>query len=200
PDNEEIRRTTFDLYKDNLKRGYLHYEGMLHPNTYLAVTNAAVLTKHTEWAEFFIENYKKDILGENETRDLYRLNKAIYLFGIGQYEACLDFIPATSPFLDYLIHGKRLELKALYELNSDLFPYRLDAFKMFLSRTSPKLLPDLIRKLNVEFVNLLSQLASSAPGDEKRAERMIRRVHAKKRVFEWRWLFEKATSLASRKD
>lgn len=195
-----IRKTLLDLYKDNLVNGYLHYEGKLHPNTFLAVASLAIRLNQNQWANDFIENYKKDILGENETRDLYRLNKAIYLFGIGQYEACLDFIPATSPFLDYLIHGKRLELKALYELNSDLFPYRLDAFKMFLSRTSSKLLPESKKKLNVEFVNLLSQLASSAPGDEKRAERMIRRIQDKKQAVEWRWLLEKATSLASRKD
>ncbi len=42
--------------------------------------------------------------------------------------------------MNYLFFGKRLELKALYELRSDLLDFKLDAFKMFLSRTSPKLL------------------------------------------------------------
>jgi hypothetical protein len=197
-DDISIRQTLFELYKDNLHRGFLHYEGKLHPNTFLAVTSAAIRLHQDEWANNFIESYKKDILGENETHDLYRLNKALYLFGVGRFEECLDFIPPSSPFLDYLIHGKRLELKALYELNSDLFSYRLDAFKMFLSRTSPKLLPDLPRKLNVEFVNLLSQLASSAPGDEKRAKQMIQRIQTKKQAVEWRWLLEKAEALLPR--
>ena len=72
------------------------------------------------------------IIGENETQDIYRLNLANYQFGLEQFSDCLDNIPATSPFVVYMLHGKRLELKALFELRSELLPYKLDAFKMFL--------------------------------------------------------------------
>jgi len=196
-DNEEIRLTLFELYKDNLSRGYLHYESKLHPNTYLAVTLAAVRVRQFNWAIEFIENHKNEVIGDNEERDIYRFNLAVYLFGIGQFSNCLDNIPPTSPFVDYLLHGKRLELRALYELQSDLLAYKLDAFKMFLSRTSQKLLSEAQRQTNSDFANLLHQLVNSKPADPKRSELLVSRLHEKKQSAEWRWLLEKAKALKS---
>jgi hypothetical protein len=196
-DNEEIRVTLFELYKDNLIRGYLHYEGKLHPNTYLAVSFAAVRVNQFDWALDFVEKYKNELIGENETQDIYRLNLANYYFGIGQFSNCLDNIPPTSPFVDYLLHGKRLELKALYELQSDLLSYKLDAFKMFISRTSQKLLSEAQRQTNSDFANLLHQLVNSQPGDPKRSDLLISRINEKKQSAEWRWLLEKAKALKS---
>ena len=194
-DDEEIRITLHELYKDNLARGYLHYEGKLHPSLYLAVSMVAVRVKAFDWALAFIENHKHDIISENESQDIYHFNLAYYLFGVGKFSECLDYIPATSPFLDYMLHGKRLELKAYYELQSDLLSYKLDAFKMFLSRTSQKLLSNTQKQVNVEFANLLTQLITSIPGDQKRADIVIKRVEEKKQAAEWRWLLTKAKAL-----
>ncbi len=199
-DNEEIRLTLFELYKDNLSRGYLHFEGKLHTSTYLAVSLAAIRVNQPEWCIEFIEKYKHEIIGENEQQDIYRFNKALYLFGTGRYYECLDYIPATSPIVDYLLQGKRLELKSLYELRSELLPYKLDAFKMFLSRTSSKLLSETQKRLNVEFANFLNQISTSIQGDQKRAERMVLRLEEKKQAFEWRWLLEKAKALKGKSE
>jgi len=197
-DNEEIRLVLFDLYKDNLVRGYLHYEGRLHPSTILAVSLTSVRVKKFDWLLDFIENHQHEIIGDNETQDYYRFNKALYFFGIGKFSECLDFIPPSFHSVDYMLHGKRLELKALYELRSDMLSYRLDAFKMFLSRTSQKLLSDAQRKIYIEFVNFLTQINNSLPGDQKRAERMIQRIQEKTQTADWRWLFDKAQALKHR--
>lgn len=194
-DNEEIRLTLFELYKDNLSRGYLHIEGKMTSATYLAVSVSAIRVKQLDWALHFIESHKHEIIGENETQDIYRFNMAIYLFGAGRYAECLDSIPATSPLVDYLLNGKRLELKAMYELRSDLLPYKLDAFKMFLSRTSPKLLSEIQKRGNQDFANLLLQLIQSPPDSADRAQRMTHRVQEKKQTLEGRWLLEKAKAL-----
>jgi hypothetical protein len=120
---------------------------------------------------------------------------ANYFFGIREYLNCLDHLPASSPFLDYQLHGKRLELMALYESESEFLSYKLDAFKVFLSRTSPKILAEDVRQVNADFVNFLVQIVSSVPGDLKRADTVIRRLKEKKRVAEWRWLMDKAEQL-----
>lgn len=193
--HEEINFTLHELYKDNLERGYLHYEGKLHPSRYLAISENAARVKRYEWALEFIEKHKYEIIGENESQDIYRLNMANYLFGVGQFSECLDYIPATSPFVDYLLHGKRLELKAFYELQSDLLSYKLDAFKMFLSRTSRNLLSDTQRQIHVDFTNHLAQIISATPGDQQRADRVIKRIEENKQVAEWRWLLAKAKAL-----
>lgn len=193
--NDEIERALHDLYKDNLARGYLHYEGKLHPSRFWAVTSNAIMVKAYDWAIKFIEENKSKLIGENSTQDIYRLNLANYLFSIGRYAECLDNIPGTSPFVDYLLRGKCLEMKAYYEMSSDLLMYKLEAFKVFLSRTSPKLLSAFQKQNHLDFANLLYQLIHSTPGDHKRAERIIKRIQEKNRAAEWRWLLEKAQEL-----
>jgi hypothetical protein len=194
-ENNQVEFMLNELYKDNLQRGFLHYEGKLHPSRYWAVSSNAIRVKDFDWAIWFIEKYKDELMGENETRDIYRLNLANYYFGIGAFEQCLDNIPPSSNFLDYLLSGKRLELKTYYELNSDLLQYKIDAFKVYLSRTSPKQISPSIKQQLSDFINLLTQLAGSIPGDNKRAEILTRRIREKKHAAEWRWLLEKAESL-----
>jgi hypothetical protein len=97
--------------------------------------------------------------------------------------------------VDYQLLGKRLELKAYYELRSELLTYKLDAFKMFLSRTSKNLLSEAQRQTNMEFANLLHQLIVSSPGDLKRSEVLVARAQERKQAIEWRWLLEKAKAL-----
>ncbi len=198
PEHEEINFTLHELYKDNLKRGFLHYEGKIHPSRYLAISENASRVKNYEWALDFIEKRRHEVIGENESQDIYRLNLANYFFGMGHFSNCLANIPPTSPFVDYLLHGKRLELKALYELRSDLLPYKLDAFKMFLSRTSQKLLSETQRQIHSDFANLLHQLIYSKPADPKRSEVLIKRIQEKKQAAEWRWLLEKAKALKAK--
>ncbi len=195
PDRQEIELLLFDLYKDNLVRGFLHYEGKLPATRYFAISECAAKTGQYKWAFNFIENHKHEILGENESQDIYRFNKALLLFSTGNFNECLDYIPATSPFLNYFLAGKILELKALYELNSDLLPYKIDAYKMYLSRTSQKQLPAARRKKNLTFLNFLVQLHSSIPGDAKRAEQIIERLKEKKHAVDWPWLMAKAEAL-----
>jgi len=195
PEQEEINFTLHNLYKDNLERGYLHYEGRLHPSRFIAISENAARVKQHEWALEFIQKYRHEIIDENESHDIYRLNMALYLFSVEKFSECLDYIPASSPFVDYLLRGKRLELKALYELRSELLPYKLDAFKMFLSRTSQKLLSKTQRQIHSDFANLLHQLVYSNPGDPKRSELLIKRIQEKKQSAEWRWLLEKAKAL-----
>jgi len=183
------------LYKDNLERGYLHFEGKISRSRYWAVSSNATRTKDFSWALEFIEKYKHEIRDENETQDIYRLNLANYFFAVGRFSECLDNIAGTFSYVDYLLHAKRLELKALYELRSDLLPYKLDAFKMFLSRTSQKLLSEAQRQIHTDFANFLHQIVSSPPGDPKRSELLTKRIQEKKQAAEWRWLLEKAKAL-----
>jgi hypothetical protein len=197
--NQEISLILHELYKENLQKGYLHYEGKLHAGTYLAVCNNAIWVNEVDWAKNFTEKYKDVIIDENDSKDFYRLNKASYLFAQTKFIECLDVVPEVSPITAHHLQAKRLTLKALYETRSDLLPYRLDNFKMYLARTSPKLLSDQQRQFHTDFLNLLVQLSTSIPGDVKRAETLIKRIKEKKQAAEWRWLMEKAEELKHRR-
>ncbi len=191
----EMASMLHTLYKDNLSRGYLHRDGKIGQSKYMAVASNALLVEEFDWALAFIEKYKHEVRGDNETQDIYRLNLANYLFKMGRYSECLDNLPDTFPIVLYLLLGKRLELKAYYELRSELLPYKLDAFKMFLSRTSQKLLSEAQRQIHTDFANFLHQIVSSIPGDPKRSDLIVSRIKEKKQSAEWRWLLEKAQAL-----
>ncbi|MEZ4892640.1 MAG: hypothetical protein R2778_06445 [Saprospiraceae bacterium] len=103
PERIDINNILFELYKDNLSRGILHYEGKLHPSRYLSISECAVATGNLDWAIEFVEQHKHEIIGDNETQDVYRLNLAYLLFSKGKYEECLDHLPETSPFVDHLL-------------------------------------------------------------------------------------------------
>ncbi len=184
------------LQRDNLERGYLYYEGdKLSASAYISVALGAIRAQNFEWAAAFIENHKGRVIGDNKSFDLYHLNKAQYLFAVGQYEAALDIIPPTFEYLNYTLIAKRLEIKALYELRSDLFQYKLGAFKVYITRASQKLMSSALRGPNSEFVNILLQIQNSKPGDPMRSRKIQQRIQQKNQAAERDWLWEKAACL-----
>lgn len=184
------------LQQDNLKRGYLYYDGKISPSAFMSVVTVAIRVKNFDWALAFTESHRDKVIGDNDTHDLYRLNRATCLFELGQYDEALALLPDNSPFADYLLMIRGLELKIMYETNSELLPYKVDAFKMFLSRASHKFLAPSVRVFQNNFVNFLQQLMHSIPGDKVRAERLYQRIATRKFVAERDWLLKKARQLA----
>lgn len=185
PDNIDVLQLLFKIQQDDLYRGFMYYEGKIGSGKFRSIATLAISLKKFDWAEKFIEDHKDIIRDDNETRDVYRFIKALYLLETGQYEDSFDILPNTSPVNDILIACKRLELRVLYELNSDLLPYRMDAFKMYLHRTSPKLHAEGLRKKNHQFHILLQQIIQCPPSNSKRVERLIQRVRENRFAADW---------------
>lgn len=82
-------------------------------------------------------------------------------------------------------------MKIYYELGSDLLPYKISAFKMYLSRTSKKTISPLTWEQNSNFVNLLFQLYSSEPGNKERKRKLHERILEKNSIADREWLLEK---------
>lgn len=184
------------LQRDNLARGYLYHEGgRISASAYLSVTTGALRVGNIAWAQDFVENHRGRIIGDNAGHDLYRLNKALCLFALGQFEAALDDIAPVFDFLNYTLLAKRLEVKILYELQSDLLPYKAGAFKIFITRASQRFMPDELRRPNADFINVIHQILRSRPGQAARSERLLRRMQTKPRIAERDWLMEKISQL-----
>ncbi len=152
--------------------------------------------KELDWAKRFVTIHENNIIGDNETRDYYHLVLANYLFHAGEFEKALDTLPQVFHDLDFHLFSRRLELKIYYELNSDLLPFKIDSFKMYLSRASHKILSVQTKDRNAHFVNLLLQFSGTAPNDKARARRLIERINEKQTVTDREWLLEKAAELA----
>lgn len=195
----EFEALLHEIQKDNLKRGYFYHEGHIHPNAVLNMTMLALRLNNIAWARNFLEAHKNIIIGENETHDYYRMNIAACLFAEKQFEESLACIPYGSTNASYHLMARRLELKIYYELNSELLPSKIDAFKMFVSRAGNKSLSANWFELLTNFGNFVHQLSLSIPGDKKRSEQLINRIQAKKLVGERGWLLEKAKALGEAK-
>jgi len=198
--NIHLYPTLFQINKDNLSRGYFHSNGKIQPNAYLNITQIALNVKQIAWASAFVERHKDIIIGENETQDFYRMNKALCLFGEKKYEEALDLIPFGSTYSFFHLMARRLELKIYYELNSDLLDHKIDAFKMFISRAGRKVFSANLHELFTNFVNFVRQLSQSqGPQVKKRSQTLIKRINEKKMVAERLWLLEKARELGDKR-
>lgn len=183
--------TLHNIQRDNLSKGYLFVDGKLTPSAYLSIVRTAVRIGRQEWALGFIEDYKDYLFNEAAKNDYYFLTKAECLFSMERYEEALDVLPANFADVLYLTHCRRLELKIYYELQSDLLPYKLDAYKMFISRASKKKLSDVLREFESNFANLLLQIVQCPPQDPARKEKIAARIKEKKSVADREWLLEK---------
>ncbi|MBC7776292.1 MAG: hypothetical protein H7246_12730 [Phycisphaerae bacterium] len=192
---KEIILMIHQIHQDNLEKGYMFFQGKLSPSAYKNVTYAALAAGQPKWALEFVEKYKDLIIGENETRDFYRLNQAFCFFALGEYDKALDILPQASTYSDYHSAARRLELKIYFELNSDLLPYKMESFKMYVYRASKNTLAEGKKELLLNFYNLLFQICQSPKGDKARAQQIVRRIEKKNSVAEKSWLIEKAQQL-----
>ncbi len=195
---EDFWPSLHQLQRDNLQRGFLYHaehEGKLTPSAVLNLVSVALHVGQVNWVGAFLESHRDRIIGDNETADFYRLNRACHRFALGQLDAALDDIPPSSPYLDYHLMARRLEIKIYYEQQSDLLPYKVDAFKMLISRMSKKYLSASLRERNANFINLVFQLQQTAPQDKKRAGKIMARLQSKQGMAERQWLEEKVKAI-----
>lgn len=188
-----------EINKDNLRRGYFYQNGKINSNSYLNITLLAIFVKESAWATAFVEQHKNIVTGENEDQDFYRMNKAICLFGEKKYDEALQIIPFGSKHSYYYLIARVLEVKIYYEMRLELLDYKIDAFKMFISRAGRKVLGPNYHELYSNFANFVLQLSQSEGGNaKKRSEILTKRISEKKVVGERGWLLEKAKELGER--
>ncbi|MBL7804999.1 MAG: hypothetical protein JNL02_14760 [Saprospiraceae bacterium] len=186
----------FEIQKDHLQHGYFYYDQKIPAAMFQNIINVALRVREFDWAYACIQEHANRIIGDNLQQDYFRFNLSNYYFHTGQYDQALEFLPHAPADLESQFAARSLELKIYYELDSELLPYKIDAYKMYLSRASGKLLPAVSRERNGNFVNLLSQLCNTRRGDRERVERLVSRIQAKTWVSHREWLLEKAESLA----
>jgi hypothetical protein len=90
--------------------------------------------------------------------------------------------------IDVSLICRRLEMKCFYEIQSNLLDYKIDAFRMFLSRTGKELLPAIRKNRNGNFANLLARILTTPKGDKKRVQKLLKSVEDEKGLVEREWL------------
>ena len=186
----------FALYKNHLEEGYLYYEGGLIPPTIRNIVVTGLRLKEYDWVFNFLEKYKKRIVASNQAYEIYRFNLATYYFATQKYSSALDCLVDRYEDIYYLIAAKRMELKIYYEMEQDILESKIDAFKVYIFRISKKVLPEMPRDANNNFVDILRQIRSSKTIDNSvRIEKLKQKIQIKKPLSEQHWLLEKINEM-----
>ena len=179
-----------------MEKGLLYYDGKLTPGLFYNIVIAGIRSRDFQWLQTFLEENKNLIIGDSEEKEFYRVNQAYYYFATGAYDTALGLIPASLQDSHYVFNARRLEIMAYFELDSELLPYKIDAFRMLISRTGPKLLSQEYLASQSDFIYLLLQIIGSKAGDKARSEKIILRIQSKPQAAEFDWLLEKAKQIA----
>jgi hypothetical protein len=194
--NEEepdVVRTIHRLHLEHLAEGYLFYTpGQLQVRTFTNIVTVALMVGEDAWVADFLENSRHNIVGDTEQRDCYRLARAQLLAFREQWQEALDILPGHFPRAEEDLVRARLEIILLYETRSPLLLPRLDAFKVYLGRLGKKALSATMKKRQGDFLNLVHQLLRARPGDIRRAQKILDRIHAVPNLPNKSWLLKKA--------
>lgn len=192
----EMNAPLFSIMIDNLQKGYFYYEGKLALGSYQNIANVALRVGAFDWAYQFTHEHKNLTFGTEEEKDeTYHLIMAQYYHGKKDFDTAITFLPQNSHNLQRLLSIKTLEIMIYYDQNADLFQHKLDAFKMFINRSSKKTISDENGERHANFINFMAQIGNSAPGDVARANKIIGRIKAKDHVAEKEWLLKKAEEI-----
>jgi hypothetical protein len=178
----------FELSKTHYERGYLYYDGKIHGSTLISISQTALLVYQLKWAATFIDAHENLILNDTPKKDYFNLAKANLLFYQKKFDDALGLIPDTMNTIDFSMLCRRLEMKCFYEIQSNILDYKIDTFRMFLSRTGKEILPAIQKNRNGNFANLLARIVTTPKGDKKRVQKLLKSIEDEKELVEREWL------------
>lgn len=193
---KHLLQEIFNLHRMHLEKGYLNFEKGILPSVFKNIVTMGVRVKEYDWVYQFLNNYKNKIEGTTTPKDVYDYNLASYYFERQSYEEAMDLLRDQYEDIFYKIAAKRLELKILYEVHSDILDAKMDAFKIYVFRLPKKAILDHKRASNNHFIDFLRQLRNPKTAfSPKRIERLRQRVNDSQFITEKDWLLEKLAAL-----
>jgi len=181
----------FDLYKAHLESGHLYHDQGIFAGRLKNIVIIGLKMKQYTWVLNIIESHRCRIIGVKNPEDVYRFNLATYYFAKKEYAKAQEFISGYEEDTYYKISAKRLELKIYFELESPLLESKMSAFKVYLFRISNKLLSEIAKQGNKNFINLLLRIYNTQTYQNiDRIDKLIKRISTLRVVTERDWLLE----------
>ena len=189
-------RLAFDMYKKHLIKGYLYHSGKLLPYTIVNIVSFGLKLGEFDYVKQFIDDHQDKIIGTNQPKELYHFCLSNYYFKIENYGKALENLRFNNEDTFYNIAAKRLEIKIYYEQKSVLLDAKMDSFKVFIFRMSKKLLSDVHKAANNNFIDSLRQILNpKTQGNAERIEKLRSKISEEKSFSEKWWLLEKLDEL-----
>lgn len=196
--NGEDRRflpLLYSLLKQRVESKRTFYEGRISASEFLSIVKTGLVCRDFEWVKAFMEENKDKITGSPNPEELYRYNLANYLFYTKQYDQALDILLRVGyDELQYKISAKVLEIKILYETESEVLPAKIDAAKIFFYRE--KSLSPQRKEQYCGFADFMRRLIRPQTAvNEDRIKKLKEELQAPPSIAERYWVEEKLDEL-----
>ncbi len=182
-------RESFDLFKTALESGVLTPNKVLSKYTFFQIVDHAISLKEFDWAENFVEEYKK-FLPEPDRENTYQFHLALCHFhrkNYGEAVKLLQKIIVRDEVL-YNLEARGMMVSILYESGShDTANYQLESYKTFLRRH-----PEAgnVREPHQNFIKMTQKLLKSNLKDAAVASKLREEIEQTKNLREKGWLLE----------
>ncbi len=191
----ELASEIFENQKIDLASGFLSTETGILPSTFKNIVTMGLRAKDFVWVDNFLEKYKDKIIGAKSSKEIYNYNRACYYFEQKKYDEALALLNDQYVDIFYKNATKRLELKILYETNSEILDSKIDAFKIYIYRLSEKSILHHKREGNNNFINFLRQLRNpKSTFSQTRKDKLKAKIKECKFITEQIWLLDKISS------
>lgn len=190
-------RIYLEITLENLSRGLLHYNDNILHYTLESICKAALEMDLPELSYRVLSEHRGRIIGEPADEPFYRYNLARHQLYVGNLEEALDVLPHNMPDESYLLHLKVLEIQILYELNSSLLLYRMDALRLFIRRKGSTFFPPQRLLKARRFLNILARICRCPDGNIQRTQDIIAQIQNPPYTLEYYWLLRKTAEKES---
>lgn len=187
----ELNQRYLAVALENLKNGHLYYNGAILPYNLETMCGIAADLGKPDLIKALLLEHRGKINGEPADEPFFHCLMARYFLSVGNPEEALRILPARMPEASFQWQVNLLELQILYDLQSDLFPYRLDAMRLYLRRSGHHRMGHTIRTGRQAFVNAIARLHRCPQGHRRRAAAIGAQIRATPITVEYCWLLKK---------
>jgi len=188
--NKAYLSILFQFLKQRVETGRCFYDGKITAGEFQNIVKAGLTHREFDWVYQFLEKNRFNITG-NHPEELYRFNLATYWFYTKDFDKALDIL-LTSDYqeLQYKMSAKILEIKILYETESEVLPARIDAAKIFFYRESR--LPKAKIEQYLRFADFMRRLLRPQTAvSPERILKLKKELSDNPAIVELYWLLEK---------
>ena len=181
----------FDLYKAHLESGHLYHDNGIFAGKLKNLVTIGLKMKQYDWVYDIINSHRNRIIGTKHPEEVYRFNLSSYYFAKKAYNKALEYLSGYEDDTYYKVSAKRLELKVYYELKSPILESKMSAFKIYLFRVSDKILSEVAKEGNNNFINLLRRIHNPQTRfNPERIDKLLNKISSLGAVTDRDWLIE----------
>ncbi len=184
-------KNLFEINKFSVEQGMVIQNNTISSDVFHNIINIACAAGELDWIEKFIAE-KGEYLGKNEEEAGIALGNARYHFEKEEYEDVEELLLNIKlPTIFYKLQVKALVLMTYFEMQSNLFDSRLDAFYQFLN-TNEELSTD-YKKSFKNFIKFIRNLNKNRGlKDHKKITLLQDNIKSCSNVVHKAWLMKKA--------